>query len=180
MTAKKEAPAARGRGASLPMPEYLTIRLAEAGLTNREFAEKIGYASPNVVAMLKNGSMKLPLNRVKAIAKAIGVDPLMVLQKQMEQSSPELWDALNDIIGTHVLSDKEAQLLTFVRKRLDGTDPDFAAYPALLQAMAPELDKIREREVATKEATLALLRADDVRSGPKTGRMKEHLNKKAA
>lgn len=58
-----------------PLHEYLTQRIFESGLSNIEVAHALGYEKPNVVAMMKQGTMRLPVNKVGAMARAVASIP---------------------------------------------------------------------------------------------------------
>lgn len=56
---------------------YLRARLAElAPIKNQtEIAREAGFTNPNMISMLKQGTTKLALDRVAALARALEVDP---------------------------------------------------------------------------------------------------------
>lgn len=54
---------------------FISLAIAATGKSNQEIADEIGIPRGNVIAMIRSGSMKLPINRVAAMAKAIEVDP---------------------------------------------------------------------------------------------------------
>jgi hypothetical protein len=97
--AKKAPTSARQRVIAQPFKDYFTQRLAEAGVTNAEMAEALGYDRPNVISMIKTGDMKMPLNKVAATARKLGLDPVFVLEKLLSENAPEIWDALREVIG---------------------------------------------------------------------------------
>ena len=43
-----------------------------------ETATEAGYVNPNMLAMIKNGLTKLPLDRVPSVAKALECDPKLL------------------------------------------------------------------------------------------------------
>lgn len=157
--AKTKAPAtsARSRVIAQPFNEYFSQRLAESGLTNAEMAEALGYPRPNVISMIKKGEMKLPLNKVAPAARALGVDPVFFLEKVLLETSPEIWNALKEVIGNRLVTDNEMLLLDFVRKSLHGFDANVIAYDGFAKAIEPELEKIRNREIELASAAKDML-----------------------
>ena len=51
-----------------------------------EIASEAGFANPNMVAMIKNGSTKLALDRVPSMARALDCDPAYLLRLTLEQA----------------------------------------------------------------------------------------------
>jgi plasmid maintenance system antidote protein VapI len=161
----KKLTAQRGRMSSLPLNHYLTVKIAESGKTNTEIAEALGYPRPNVVAMLKTGSMKLPLNKVAPMAHALDVDPVFLMEKVMLESTPEMWEALKQVMGEHLVTKNEANIVNWMRKELDGVDPAFIEYKEFKDALKPLLSDLRKRENAKAHATLDRLERE--KSGKK-------------
>lgn len=148
----------KARVSALPLNEYLTLRIAESGKTNTEIAEEIGYPRPNVIAMLKTGTMRLPVNKVAQMARALGIDPVFLLEKVLNETSPELWTALQELIGGHLVSANERKLIEFTRKGLDGFDANVLGYKEFTDALSPVLDMISARERALADASLAAMK----------------------
>lgn len=48
--------------------DFIADRLAESDKTQREIAEECGFEKPNIITMFKNGTTKLPLNRIGPLA----------------------------------------------------------------------------------------------------------------
>lgn len=150
-TAKKSAPA---RAKGIPLKEFLARRQDEAGLKNYELAEKLGYASPNVVAMLRNGNMAFPLNKTGAAAKALGVDPVVMLMRVLEERNPELLEVLEEILGNAMVTEMEHKLLTLVRKETRNTEFDPERHPEFIKTVVPALHDVAQRERALHEASM--------------------------
>ena len=69
------------------LPTFLTKRVLELKpkKTQAEIAIETGFVNPNMLAMIKGGSSRLPLDRVSALAKALDVDPAHLLLLALEQ-----------------------------------------------------------------------------------------------
>lgn len=142
---------------NMPFKDYLRLRMDEAGLSNVDLAEAIGYPRGNVIAMMKSGDMRLPLNKVKPTAKALGVDPVVLFQKVITETDIGLWETIQDIVGDHVVSANEQALIDFVRKELDGHDVNLMKRPEFVQTATTVIREIVEREKAMSDATLTRL-----------------------
>ena len=63
----------------MTVAQYLNTKINESGKTQKEIATEIGYDSPNVITMFKQGLTKLPMNTIGPIARALEVDPVYLL-----------------------------------------------------------------------------------------------------
>lgn len=70
----------------------LTNLIDASGKTQREIAHEAGFASQNIISMIKSGDTKVPLNRVPALAKSLGVDPQDLFADCLEAYEPELFE----------------------------------------------------------------------------------------
>lgn len=137
----------------LPAAEYIAQRLEESGMSNIEFSERLGYPRPNVIAMIKNGDMRLPHSKVLPAAKALGIDPAFLMRKVMQESDAELWGSIEAIFGQNLMSEDELEVLTFIRQRLDGFDARLAKNEVFMDELGALIDAAREREAALVQAT---------------------------
>ena len=88
--------------------EYLSQQIHLSGKAQKDIAEALGYTKPNIITMFKQGKTKIPLNKIAALAKAIGVDPIHFLRIAMLEYSPEMWEVLESMIGKAMISENEA------------------------------------------------------------------------
>jgi len=109
---------------AMPLHVYLRYRMRQLpDLTNAGIARALGYPRPNVVAMIMNGSMPLPLAKVPALARVLRIDPLALLRRAMSSYMPEEWGTIEAVIGEgRLLSSNEVALLQKLRELLAGED----------------------------------------------------------
>jgi hypothetical protein len=143
------------RFTSLRVKDVLKIRLKELGLKNTALQQVLGYARPNVIAMMKKGGMKLPANKVIDAARLLEIDPVFLLGKVIAESDPELWAMISSLLGGQLVSANELKLIEFVRRALDGHDVDLISSPSLTIALSRELQIILDSENALVKAALA-------------------------
>jgi len=105
----------------VPFHTYLDDMMTAQGLRNVEVAERLGY-KPNVIAMFRSGSMKVPPNKVKALAEILGVDTLALVKRAMSYYDPELWETLDGLLGDRLVTQNERAILEVIRGRLNGID----------------------------------------------------------
>lgn len=96
--------------------DFIADRLAECDKTQREIAAECGFEKPNIITMFKNGSTKVPLNRIGPFAKAIGADPAHLLRLAMHEYFPDTWQEIEDIMQTTVLTANELELVRRFRE----------------------------------------------------------------
>lgn len=74
--------------------------------------------------MWKKGRTPIPLNKVPALAEAIGVDPRHLMRLVLQDHYPEL-KAVLDAAGGCTLSRNEQALIEHIRTVTDDSDPVF-------------------------------------------------------
>lgn len=71
------------------LAQYLDKRVLELRPRKSQalIAEEAGFINPNVIAMIKSGATKLPLDRVASLADALECDPRMLFNLALQRSS---------------------------------------------------------------------------------------------
>lgn len=88
-----------------------------------EISVQAGFAQPSMLAMIKRGSSKLPLDRVPGLAAALEVDPRLLFLLALEQSYGDtVAQAIMEIFST-VVTRNEVPWLMAIRELSDGSDP---------------------------------------------------------
>ena len=75
--------------------------------TQREIAFEIGYEKPNMISMFKRGEVKVPLDKIPALAKAVNADPGHLFRLALEQYWPTLGETIQRIFGRTVTANEE-------------------------------------------------------------------------
>jgi transcriptional regulator with XRE-family HTH domain len=99
--------------AETSLPRYLEkqILALRSFKTQSDIAAEAGFRSPNMMAMIKSGATRLPLDRVPALAKALNVDAARLMQLALEQSAgTPAARAFEEIFGTPVTRNETAWL----------------------------------------------------------------------
>ncbi len=102
--------------------EFIADRLAESDKTQREIAQECGFEHPNIITMFKNGSTKLPVNRIGALAKALDVDPAHLLRLVMLEYLPETWQCVEELMQSTLLTANELALVRAYREATGDSD----------------------------------------------------------
>lgn len=104
---------------------YLEKRILElrAVKSQAEIASEAGFANVNMLAMIKSGAARLPVDRVPALAEALKVDPARLLQLALEQWTGSAAARTFDAIFATVVSSNEVGWLDELRDASGHSDP---------------------------------------------------------
>lgn len=111
------------------LPRYLEKRILELRprKTQLAIASEAGFVSPNMLAMIKSGANKLPLDRVASLAKALECDPVLLFTLALEQLDRNTTEqAIRQIFGA-LLTDNEVAWIEEIRRASDRSDPSLTA-----------------------------------------------------
>ena len=138
----------------LPVKDILKIRMDDLGIKNADLQRALDYSKPNVIAMMRSGSMSLPANKALVAARLLELDPVFLLSKVIAENDPALWDAISDVMGEHLMTKNELALIHMVRQGLDGHDVSLDESPDFIQAVEQELKTTLSRENALTQAAI--------------------------
>lgn len=142
------------RFTALPVKDILKTRMHDLGIKNPDLQRALDYAKPNVIAMMRGGSMSLPPSKALVAAELLELDPVFLLSKVIAENDPALWDAISAVLGEYLMTKNELAVIKMLREELDGHDVDLAVLPAFAQAVAPVLKASLDRENALTQAAL--------------------------
>ena len=103
-----------------PTARMLSDAIENSPLTQAEIARRAGFPKPNVLSMLKRGQTKVPLTRIPALAKALGIDQTKFLECALLEYHPEVHEVLTDVLGLPLEPAEEELLALFRIANLDG------------------------------------------------------------
>lgn len=75
-------------GAAVMLREGLLQARLERGLSARKIGAALGYKTSVVLSHMASGRVPIPLERAKAIAEAVGIDPSAFLLASLAQKEP--------------------------------------------------------------------------------------------
>lgn len=142
------------RFTALPVKDVLKIRMKDLGIRNVDLQKALGYDMPNVIAMLKTGSMRLPEAKAIKVADALQLDRTFFLGKVIAENHPELWEALTTVMGDRLVSANELALIHLTRQGLDGHDVQLAESAEFTTVFTSALKDILRRENALAQAVI--------------------------
>lgn len=106
------------------MARLLTVKIQELApvKTQRQIAHEMGYSNANLISMFKRGESKVPLDKIPALARAIGVDPGFLLRMALQSYLPDLAKVIEETFAFPA-SPNEKAFIEWARERTDHTDP---------------------------------------------------------
>lgn len=111
------------------LAKYLQKRVLELRprKTQAEIAAEAGFINPNMIAMLKSGATRLPLDRVPSLAAALACDPRRLFALALDQmGGATTARAIEEIFGT-IVSRNELAWLSEIRDAAGHSDPSLTA-----------------------------------------------------
>jgi hypothetical protein len=115
--------------AATRLVKYLERRILELRpkKTQIAIASEAGFVNANMLAMIKAGTAKLPLDRVSALAAALDCDPVMLFQLAIEQLGGDTTElAVRQIFGT-LVTENQVAWLEEIRRASDHTNPNLTS-----------------------------------------------------
>jgi transcriptional regulator with XRE-family HTH domain len=125
-----------------PTARLIAEAIDASGKTQTEIASEMGYERPNVISMLKNGLMRMPIERIPAFSRATGIDPTLLTRVAMTEYMPETWD----VISGPTQAFPEAQI------NIRGPQPAIERYKRLCQTERRTYFETLERMMDVWEA----------------------------
>lgn len=100
-----------------------------SGKTQRRIAAELGYDKPNIITMFKQGTTRVPPDKVGPLAHALDADPVELLRLWYEAYEPHMVPVIEQHLGDF-LSAREKALIGTLRRRFPEGIPDLDALRA--------------------------------------------------
>jgi transcriptional regulator with XRE-family HTH domain len=110
--------------AEMPIAQYLNEQIEiqrQLGKSQREIAFEIGYDKPTMISMFMRGEAKVPLEKVPALARALGVEARILFRLALQQYWKADDKAIAEIFGD-VTATREKQLVQLFYAATKGAD----------------------------------------------------------
>lgn len=114
--------------------EYISRQIDACGKSQAQIAREVGYERPNLISMIKSGQAKLPVQKVPAFARALGVDPAFLFRLVVSEYMPAMLEVIGEIEGATPVTRNERGILEAIRKLSKNADPKLQS-PAQHQAL---------------------------------------------
>ena len=94
----------------------LEAQQAALGLTDQELSTAVGFDREIALTLIKQGSMKLPLNKVPAFAAALELDVADLLRAALRESDPALGQLIEEVFNPLRMTATELTLVKHLRE----------------------------------------------------------------
>ncbi len=101
---------------------YLAKQIELSDKLQKDIANECGYENPNVLTMFKQGLTRVPMDKVPALATALGINPVHMMNMWLSEYAPEIRVALEAVYG-ELTTGNERALLKVWRKITKKQDP---------------------------------------------------------
>lgn len=105
-----------------PLMSLIETRQTALGLTESQLCTAMGFQKETALALIKSGAMRMPLNKLPALAKALELDPATLVSAALSESEPALAQVIQDVFNPMRLTATEVNLINHLRK-LSGDQP---------------------------------------------------------
>lgn len=109
--------------------------------TQRQIALDLGYDKPNLITMFKQGTTRIPVEKVPYLADTLEVDRVDLLRMWFEEYDPKTWAVIQENMGM-ALSAKERSWVTNARKFFKNGMPPWDEM--VEQALKPLSEKVHD------------------------------------
>lgn len=82
-----------------PLASLIDRHLAASDKTLHRIAKECGFPMPNVLSMIRKGQTKVPLTRIPALARSLGLDERALFEIAAREYQSELWSMLDALYG---------------------------------------------------------------------------------
>src|SRR5471030_1981767 len=73
-------------------------RQAELGKTDEQVAQEVGFDRVTTFAMIKQGTIKLPVQEVAQFASALSIEPANLLRQLLAEAMPDVLAAVDSML----------------------------------------------------------------------------------
>lgn len=104
---------------TISLADLIEHRQRSLGISDEQLAAALAY-QPSVLRVIRTGAMRLPVNKVPALASALRVDLVQLLRAVLKEQSPGLWEVLQPLLPLGELAPAEVNLVRHIRKLAQG------------------------------------------------------------
>ena len=95
---------------------FIAGLIESSPMSQAQIAKTIGYKNANNLSLIKSGKIPLPIDKVRPLALALGIEPSRLMRMVLEERQPELAAFLYKE-GTAPLIEDEKQVLAAYNER---------------------------------------------------------------
>ena len=103
--------------AQSPVAILVARMVKQSRYTQKEIAKMCGFKTPNIISMIKQGITKVPIEKIPALAKALGVDRAEFFTLVMKTYNPNEYEVIVQTFGEPI-TDAERKIVKLLRDTL--------------------------------------------------------------
>lgn len=96
--------------------EQIEAQQAALALSDQELCEAVGFERTIIMSLIKQGTMRLPLTKVPALAAALEIDPAELFRSALRESDPALSQVIEQVFNPLHLTATEVNLIQHLRE----------------------------------------------------------------
>lgn len=78
--------------------DFIANQIQAIGKSQIKISEEAGFDKPNIITMMKQGKTKVPLEKIPALARALEVEPFILVRMCFKEYLPEVGKILDETI----------------------------------------------------------------------------------
>ncbi len=90
--------------------EYVRTHIDKSSMSQKQISEVLGFKTPNLITMIKQGSIKIPVYLIPKLAETLKVDPAKLLAMALKEYNPDTYAAIKQVFG-YPITETEAKIL---------------------------------------------------------------------
>jgi hypothetical protein len=99
----------------ITVADYLSKQIEVCGRTQLEISKICEFKRPQMISMMKSGAVRVPLDKVRLLAKALNVDPHYFFRIVMTEYMPQLIEFMDDASKQPSLTKNELEIVMAIR-----------------------------------------------------------------
>ena len=118
--------------------EYIKTQLDKTRLSQSRISEEMGFKTPNLLTMIKQGSIKIPIYKIPKLAEILKINPAKLLSMALKEYNPKTYTAIKSVFG-YPITETETKILAKLQEN--------NSYNAIdtLEELQDYLDKLEAR-----------------------------------
>ncbi|QNK01775.1 hypothetical protein [Dyella telluris] len=103
-----------------PVSNYLKAKIEATGKTLKELGAEAGFKQANAFVLLKSGDMRLPMDRIPGVAKAIEADEKELFELALKHYEPTVYKMMQKHYAAGAVDPEEVKLLAEIKRAIGG------------------------------------------------------------
>jgi transcriptional regulator with XRE-family HTH domain len=111
--------------------EYIEDLINKSSIKQIDIAKELGYDSPNLITMFKQGKTRVPIDKVPLLANIFNIDPKKMLLRYLCEYQPVLLKIIDQYFGV-IITKNEQDIINEIRRLSKGKDPGITSIKSKL------------------------------------------------